>query len=311
MIMKKTEEVFKALSDITRQRLLSVLMQGQFNVAELSEILSLKQSRTSRHLNIMLRAHLIKVTREGSWKYYSVANFTETTDNFNKFTNEILNSVQQYFSKIEVNNDDLKNIQEIYKKRRSYTQNYFNNINDWNTERKAAAGDISLYHDIIKKESGSIAVDLGTGNGYIVSVLSENFNKVIGIDNSHRMLGMANIFLSERGIKNSALLLAELEEIPLDDDYADLVTLIMTIHHIPKPEKAISEIMRIKKPSGKFIIIDFKKHSDETMRERYADIWLGFDTEQIKKYLTLCGAKEIEFKFIKNNDKEIFLCTGK
>ena len=71
--MKKTIEIFKALADKTRLRILKLLLRKELCVCELVEILQLPQYHISRHLGTLKRVRLVNDRREGTWMYYSVA----------------------------------------------------------------------------------------------------------------------------------------------------------------------------------------------------------------------------------------------
>ncbi len=68
--MKKLAMIFKALSDETRLRILSLLIQGELCVCDLMAVLQLPQSTVSRHLAYLRNANLISDRREGVWMYY-------------------------------------------------------------------------------------------------------------------------------------------------------------------------------------------------------------------------------------------------
>src|SRR5688500_2438343 len=57
----------RAVGEITRLRLVSVLSQGERNVSELTEVLGQSQPRISRHLKLMSDAGLLDRHKEGSW----------------------------------------------------------------------------------------------------------------------------------------------------------------------------------------------------------------------------------------------------
>lgn len=73
MGMKKTAKIFKALSDETRLRILSLLGEGELCVCDLMAILDLPQSTVSRHLATLRNAELVTDRRQGVWMYYRLA----------------------------------------------------------------------------------------------------------------------------------------------------------------------------------------------------------------------------------------------
>lgn len=73
--MVQDAQVFKALADETRLRILKLLLEvgEEVCVCELVAALGLPQYRVSRHLNVLKRAGLLAGRRSGTWVYYSPA----------------------------------------------------------------------------------------------------------------------------------------------------------------------------------------------------------------------------------------------
>ena len=65
-------EVFKALSDENRLRILHLLSHKELCVCELEVLLNLTQSNVSRHLNKLKQAELISLTKSGQWAHYQL-----------------------------------------------------------------------------------------------------------------------------------------------------------------------------------------------------------------------------------------------
>ena len=73
---KERGKVFKALGDITRQRIISLLSLREMCVCELIAALKMTQPTTSHHLKILEDANLISSRKDGKWVYYSLVNKT-------------------------------------------------------------------------------------------------------------------------------------------------------------------------------------------------------------------------------------------
>ncbi len=63
-------QMFKALGDETRLRMLGLLAHGELCVCDIMEILQLPQSTASRHLAYLKNSKWIYGTRRGKWMYY-------------------------------------------------------------------------------------------------------------------------------------------------------------------------------------------------------------------------------------------------
>ncbi|EST12122.1 ArsR/SmtB family transcription factor [Sporolactobacillus laevolacticus] len=64
-------QIFKAVSDPTRVRILYLLSQSECSVTEIAEILGLQQSTVSHQLSFLKHLHLVKSRRDGKVIYYS------------------------------------------------------------------------------------------------------------------------------------------------------------------------------------------------------------------------------------------------
>jgi ArsR family transcriptional regulator len=65
--------LFKALGDETRLRIVALLSYGELCVCHLEEALGLSQPKVSRHLGILRLTGVVQRRREGSWVYYALA----------------------------------------------------------------------------------------------------------------------------------------------------------------------------------------------------------------------------------------------
>ncbi|MGC1106191.1 MAG: metalloregulator ArsR/SmtB family transcription factor [Candidatus Acidiferrales bacterium] len=66
-------EMFRALADPTRLRLLNLIAGREVCVCYFVEILCLSQPKISRHLAYLRRAGVVTARREGKWMHYRLA----------------------------------------------------------------------------------------------------------------------------------------------------------------------------------------------------------------------------------------------
>jgi ArsR family transcriptional regulator len=67
------EQLFKALADETRLRILGLLLTGEVCVCHIHESLRISQPKASRHLAYLRRAGLVDTRRDGLWVHYRLA----------------------------------------------------------------------------------------------------------------------------------------------------------------------------------------------------------------------------------------------
>ena len=65
-------QVFKALGEETRLKMIGLLKDGELCVCDLMEVLDLAQSTTSRHLAYLKNSGWVVGRREGKWMYYKL-----------------------------------------------------------------------------------------------------------------------------------------------------------------------------------------------------------------------------------------------
>ncbi len=73
MKLREFMAVTKALADENRVRMLLALRDGELCVCQVTELLGLAWSTTSKHLSILYQAGLVDARKAGRWIYYSLA----------------------------------------------------------------------------------------------------------------------------------------------------------------------------------------------------------------------------------------------
>ena len=65
-------QLFKALSDLTRLKILLQIAQGEIAVNDIALAIDAKQSTVSHQLRLLKQANLVKTRREGTTIFYTV-----------------------------------------------------------------------------------------------------------------------------------------------------------------------------------------------------------------------------------------------
>ncbi len=68
----RTQEVFKAISDPTRRKVLKLLQRGSMSAGELSEAFEITKGSLSHHFNVLKAADLVRCERRGQQIVYSL-----------------------------------------------------------------------------------------------------------------------------------------------------------------------------------------------------------------------------------------------
>jgi ArsR family transcriptional regulator len=274
--------LLKACADETRIRLLNILINHELSVNEIVDMMGMGQSRISRHLKILLDAGLLKCRRDGVWAFYSGA--------ASGHGKSFINAMMPMLSLDETLKKDLVTASGIIEERTRTSRQFFNRIaGQWDRLKTEILGGFDLDRKIgeLLPECDK-AADLGCGTGDLLSVLKMRARKVIGVDSSSEMLKEAR---NRPGFCGDSvdLRLGELEHLPMGDREVTAAVLSMALHHIQDPFQVIKEAGRILEKDGMFIIAEYGKHSDESMRQKYGDLWLGFHQDEIKNWLENAG----------------------
>jgi ArsR family transcriptional regulator, arsenate/arsenite/antimonite-responsive transcriptional repressor len=70
--MQDLLDIFKALSDETRLRIVKLLENGELCVCDITAALDMVQPKVSFHLGTLKEAGLIKDRKQGKWTHYSL-----------------------------------------------------------------------------------------------------------------------------------------------------------------------------------------------------------------------------------------------
>lgn len=74
MNLEKKTDILKAISDITRLKILYLLKKGEMCSCNIEFALNKPQPTISHHINILKKSKIISARKEGTWNYYSIAN---------------------------------------------------------------------------------------------------------------------------------------------------------------------------------------------------------------------------------------------
>jgi ArsR family transcriptional regulator len=296
-------QIFKALADETRLRILSALSQGDFNVNEIIEIFHMGQSRISRHLKILADSGLVVNRREGNWIYYALA-----PSNGNADVADALQLALRATRQLEYYTTDLQNIESVLQRRRAISQKYFDKVgSDWERLQSEVLDSKHYREQTLALMPDNIAtvIDLGVGAGLILPALFEKCQHVIALDSSQTMLKIAADYLAKElpeQAENCEFRLGELEHIPLPNKNADAAIASMVLHHVANPGDALAEIYRVLGEGGTLVIADLMQHEITEMREKYADLWLGFSPIEMMRWLKNAGFENVKYEILRSGE---------
>lgn len=136
-------------------------------------------------------------------------------------------------------------------------------------------------------KAGQTVVDLGSGAGndcFVARAETGESGWVIGVDFSDEMIAKAQHNAASHGFTNVEFIKGDIEELPLNDNIADVVISNCVLNLVPDKEKAFAQIYRILKPGGHFCISDVVLVGElpEKLRQN-AELYAGCVSGAIQK----------------------------
>jgi ubiquinone/menaquinone biosynthesis C-methylase UbiE/DNA-binding transcriptional ArsR family regulator len=273
-----------ALSDPTRSRILLLVDRHELTVSELCAIMQLPQSTMSRHLKALGDSGWITARAEGTSNLYVM-----TRDELDPSARRLWLLVREQVGPTPAAVQDQRRLQAALAGRRTKSQEFFSSsAGQWDRVRDELFGErFHLAAFAALAGSAWTVGDLGCGTGQVSAALAPFVERVIAVDASAAMLQAAKKRL--HGFDNIDLRRGDLEALPVDDARLDAATLMLVLHHVPEPEKAIAEVARVLKPGGRLLLVDMQPHDRDSYRQQMGHVWLGFSDDHIRRILSESG----------------------
>ena len=116
-----------------------------------------------------------------------------------------------------------------------------------------------LPTEFARIKPGDTVVDLGSGAGndcFIARSIAGDSGRIIGIDMTEAMIAKARANAEKLGFTNVAFRLGDIDNMPIEENTADVVVSNCVMNLVPNKQKAFSEAFRIIKRGGHFSISD-------------------------------------------------------
>lgn len=156
-----------------------------------------------------------------------------------------------------------------------------------------------------KIKEGDTVIDLGSGAGNDCFVARNECGasgKVYGVDFSEDMINRAKSNVEKLGYDNVAFIQGDIDNIPIEDETADVVISNCVLNLVPDKRKVYAEIMRVLKQGGHFSISDVVSIGSIPAQIKEAgELYVGCvagatDKEEYLKIIEETGFKSIEIQ---------------
>lgn len=103
-------------------------------------------------------------------------------------------------------------------------------------------------------KSGESLLDVGGGYGRLAPLYVERYKRAVILDYSQSSLEKAHLLAEQKDWKNLQTRQGDAYRLPFANAEFDTVLMVRVLHHLKQPEAALSEINRVLKPNGVFVL---------------------------------------------------------
>jgi len=269
-------QLYRLLSDPFRLRLLALAAVEELALGELAELLGESQPNVSRHAAPLRQAGLLAERKQGTRTLVRLP--------AEAMTDAVVRDAVAAGRELCEADGSLSRVPTIVRGRDEKTREFFAKARS--SDQLGLAPELPAYLSAfaVLLPCRELAVDAGTGDGVLLDLLAPVFKRVVGVDRSAAQLERAALRVKQRGYCNVELIEAELGDSKLVRKVgkgADVVVAARVLHHAPLPRVALGELAALLRPGGKLLLIDYARHADEQLRDAQADVWMGFEADEL------------------------------
>jgi len=125
---------------------------------------------------------------------------------------------------------------------------------------------------LVAEKNPETVFDIATGTGDLAIMMTKTSAKtIVGLDLSAGMLEVGKKKIEEKQLTNKIeMVLGDSENIPFADNHFDAITVSFGIRNFENLEKGLSEILRVLKPNGLFVILETSVPEKTPFKQGYS-----------------------------------------
>ncbi|MEX0288013.1 MAG: bifunctional demethylmenaquinone methyltransferase/2-methoxy-6-polyprenyl-1,4-benzoquinol methylase UbiE [Flavobacteriaceae bacterium] len=111
---------------------------------------------------------------------------------------------------------------------------------------------------ILKKKQPDTILDIATGTGDLaINLTKTGAKRIVGLDISPGMLEVGKVKVKEKRLQDTIeMVVGDSENLDFPDEHFDAVTVAFGVRNFENLEKGLSEIYRVLRPGGTFVVLE-------------------------------------------------------
>ncbi|MDX2093254.1 MAG: methyltransferase domain-containing protein [Kofleriaceae bacterium] len=273
-------DLFRLLGDEDRLRLLALCAEDELTVGELATLLGESQPQVTKKSQPLREVGLLTARRDG----------TRTLLRSQLDADAVIDAALEEGRSLCSKDGSLARVATIVAQREELSRRFFDESPGDLAPMRADTELLQWLPVIAPLLPGrALAVDVGTGEGTLLPLLSPLYERVIAVDRSPARLARCAARIATWGLPNVRLREGDIADTTLAEEIvsrggADLVVMVRVLQHAARPHDAILAAARLLRPGGHLAIVDYLPHDDESMRE-HGVVWLGFESAKLRAWL--------------------------
>lgn len=289
-----TAALCKASADPLRLGVLRVLARDSFGVLELTQIFDCGQSGMSHHLKVLAQAGLVVKRREGNSIFYRRAERAIEPE-----LEDLQTALFASTDQLALDTAVLERLETVQAERAERSREFFAEHATAFRQHQELIAEYSLYGPQAAAQiaaafpdGGTLAMEVGPGEGAFLEELATRFERVIAVDNAPSMLAQAHARIEAAGLNNVELLEADIRHAQLQNLQAECAVLNMVLHHVASPATIFTDLAKTLAPGGLLFVTDLCHHDQAWVQSACGDLWLGFEPEELEHWAADAGFSE-------------------
>jgi ArsR family transcriptional regulator len=274
-------ELFRLLGDEDRLRLLALCAEEELTVGELASLIGESQPQVTKKTQPLREAGLLAARRDG----------TRTLLRAQVTPDVIVGAALEEGRVLCTRDGSLARIAGVVAQREEVARQIFDRPEAAEPAPDAADRELLGWLAIFAPLLGApaLAVDVGTGEGALLPLLSPLFERVVAVDRSPARLARCAARIAQWGLPNVRLREADVDDPALLQEIsqrggADAVIMARVLRYVARPQDVTAAAARLVRAGGHVIVVDYLPHDDESLREG-GDVWLGFPPDKLRAHL--------------------------